>query len=178
MRSADCRHPSPQSQKFRNDAAVCGRLENWMQRSPWRKALSITACIVAYAAVFEKAKLRRSIFLGCSARKKHRARSFPPSAPLCSDVRLSIGDKKDVEQTLQDASTSIVLRADPPSDGDSLARRAQADFGPLLDALWGLGFYNAHVRFRRGGSPVDPGRGSGAGWCRCRSLSGPCCRSD
>ena len=33
----------------------------------------------------------------------------------------------------------------PPPDGDALARRAQGDFAPIIDALWGAGYYDATV---------------------------------
>ena len=35
-------------------------------------------------------------------------------------------------------------RDDAPPDGDSLARRAMRDFSPIVDALWGAGYYDAN----------------------------------
>ena len=112
-----------------------------------------------------EAKPRRSIFLGCSAQKTTVPAPSLQALPYVLTFAID-GDKKAVEQTLQDASTLYRLRADPPSDGDSLARRAQADFGPLLDALWGLGFYNATLVFDVAGVPLtlgeDPARAAAA----------------
>ena len=44
-----------------------------------------------------------------------------------------------------DASSLYKLRKDAPPDGEALARRAESDFGPMIDALWGAGYYNATV---------------------------------
>ena len=46
---------------------------------------------------------------------------------------------------MKDASSLWKLRQDAPPDGDALARRATGDFVPVIDALWGLGYYNAAV---------------------------------
>jgi translocation and assembly module TamA len=58
------------------------------------------------------------------------------------------GDDKDVAAAARDASTLYKLRKDAPPDGDSLARRAAKDFAPLVDALWGKGYYDAGVTIR------------------------------
>src|ERR1700732_5137052 len=52
------------------------------------------------------------------------------------------GGSKD---TLQDSSTFYKWRQDPPPDGEALAQRLTADFAPMLDALWGSGYYNARI---------------------------------
>jgi len=57
-------------------------------------------------------------------------------------------DASDAKQSLQDASNLYRLRQEPPPDGRSLVRRAQGDLGPLLDAMWGSGYYNATVEIR------------------------------
>ena len=36
-----------------------------------------------------------------------------------------------------DASSLYKLRKDAPPDGEALARRAESDLGPVIDALWG-----------------------------------------
>ena len=46
---------------------------------------------------------------------------------------------------VKDASSLYSLRQDAPPDGDALAWRAQRDFAPLIDALWGAGYYNATI---------------------------------
>ena len=88
-----------------------------MQRSPWRKALSITACIVAYAAVFERSEAQAFDFFGLFGSKETAPAPSLQALPYVLTFAID-GDKKAVEQTLQDASTLYRLRADPPSDGD------------------------------------------------------------
>ena len=66
-------------------------------------------------------------------------------------------DDSDVEQALRDASATYKLRHEAPVDGDGLARRLQADTGPTLDALWALGYYDAHVDVLVGDARVDVG---------------------
>jgi translocation and assembly module TamA len=55
------------------------------------------------------------------------------------------GGDKALTNAVKDASSLYRLRRDPPPDGDALARRATGDFVPVIDALWGLGYYNATV---------------------------------
>ena len=46
---------------------------------------------------------------------------------------------------VKDASSLYALRQDALPDGEALARRAMNDFVPVVDALWGAGYYNAAV---------------------------------
>ncbi|HEU4805404.1 MAG TPA: BamA/TamA family outer membrane protein, partial [Nitrobacter sp.] len=85
----------------------------------------------------------------------------PPVSATALSYRLEIEarttdgkEDDDAEQALQDASAAYRLRQDPPADGEGLARRLQADTNPLLDALWGLGRYNAEVDVTVDGIPV------------------------
>jgi translocation and assembly module TamA len=55
------------------------------------------------------------------------------------------GDPSGLKDTVRDASSLYSLRKDAPPDGEALARRAQSDFAPVIDALWGAGYYNAAV---------------------------------
>ena len=55
------------------------------------------------------------------------------------------GDDSALTNAVKDASSLYRLRQDAPPDGDSLARRASLDFVPVIDALWGAGYYNANV---------------------------------
>jgi translocation and assembly module TamA len=50
-----------------------------------------------------------------------------------------------LKTAVTDASSLYKLRKDPPPDGDALARRAESDFGPIIDAMWGAGYYDAAV---------------------------------
>ena len=55
------------------------------------------------------------------------------------------GDDGAIKTAVRDASSLYRLRKDAPPDGEALARRAQSDFAPIIDALWGAGYYNAAV---------------------------------
>src|SRR5580658_5144946 len=50
-----------------------------------------------------------------------------------------------LKTAVTDASSLYKLRKDPPPDGDALAQRAESDFGPIIDAMWGAGYYDAAV---------------------------------
>ncbi len=72
----------------------------------------------------------------------------PPVSPTAISYSVAIdvaGGDGGIKSAVNDASSLYRLRKDPPPDGDSLARRASNDFGAILDALWGLGYYNATV---------------------------------
>ncbi len=76
----------------------------------------------------------------------------PPVSATALSYRLEVAartadGKTDsaAEQALRDASATYRLRQEPPQDGDGLVRRLQADINPMLDALWGLGYYNAEI---------------------------------
>jgi translocation and assembly module TamA len=55
------------------------------------------------------------------------------------------GGDKSLKNAVMDASSLYKLRKDAPPDGEALARRATSDFAPVVDALWGAGYYNATV---------------------------------
>ena len=55
------------------------------------------------------------------------------------------GGDAELASAIMDASSIYKLRHDAPPDGDTLARRAVRDFAPLIDALWGAGYYDASV---------------------------------
>ena len=78
--------------------------------------------------------------------------SWDESPPPVSSTAISYGVTVDVaggdkglKSAVQDASSLYKLRKDAPPDGDALARRAESDFGPIIDALWGAGYYDAAV---------------------------------
>jgi translocation and assembly module TamA len=61
-------------------------------------------------------------------------------------VRIDVDGRDSALKTaVQDSSSLYKLRKDAPPDGDALARRAQSDFGPIIDAMWGAGYYDATV---------------------------------
>ena len=55
------------------------------------------------------------------------------------------GGDSALKNAVMDASSLYKLRKDAPPDGDALARRAESDFGPIIDAMWGAGYYDASV---------------------------------
>ena len=74
------------------------------------------------------------------------------SAPPVSRSTISYAVTVDVDggdsalkNAVMDASSLYKLRKDAPPDGDALARRAESDFGPIIDAMWGAGYYDASV---------------------------------
>jgi translocation and assembly module TamA len=64
------------------------------------------------------------------------------------------GAPSGLKDALQQASTLYRTRQDPPLDGEALVRRAQSDRAPLIDALWGAGYYNATLAIGVAGLPV------------------------
>ncbi len=68
-----------------------------------------------------------------------------------------IGDDSQVRTIIEDASTLQRLRTDAPPDAAALARRAQGDLLPLIDAMWGLGYYNASVAIEVAGVALRVG---------------------
>ncbi|MCB5174233.1 autotransporter assembly complex protein TamA [Microvirga lenta] len=121
-----------------------------MQLPPWRKAVLLSAglfCITGFASQ----DARAFDFFGLFGSRDTPPAISPSTVPYALTFQVA-GDPDDVERALENASTLYRLRGDAPVDGDALVRRAQADFGPLLDALWGLGYYNANMVFEIGGT--------------------------
>lgn len=96
--------------------------------------------------------------VACSDRESARAFDFfglfgsdespPPVSRTAISYALTIdvvGGDKALKNAVEDASSLYQLRKDAPPDGDALARRAQSDFGPIIDAMWGAGYYDAAV---------------------------------
>jgi translocation and assembly module TamA len=84
----------------------------------------------------------------------------PPPAPDVVSYELTIdvvGDNGTVTRAIEDVSSLHRLRADAPPDADALARRAQSDLIPIIDALWGLGYYNGAVAIEVAGVPLQIG---------------------
>ena len=71
-----------------------------------------------------------------------------------------------LKNAVQDSSALYRLRKDPPPDGEALARRAQSDFGPIIDALWGAGYYNSTVAISIDGARLSIGAGDIAAFAR------------
>ncbi len=89
-------------------------------------------------------------------------REAPPPAPTPSTLPFELtvdtdGASKDVERALRDASTLARLRQEPPDTAETLVRVAEADLPKLIDALWGLGYYEASVSFDIAGARLGLG---------------------
>ena len=96
--------------------------------------------------------------VACSDRESARAFDFfglfgsdespPPVSRTAISYALTIdvaGGDKALKNAVEDASSLYQLRKDAPPDGDALARRAESDFGPIIDAMWGAGYYDPAV---------------------------------
>ncbi|MCZ8104746.1 MAG: autotransporter assembly complex protein TamA [Burkholderiales bacterium] len=89
-------------------------------------------------------------------------REAPPPAPTPTTLPFDLtvdtdGASKDVERGLRDASTLAKLRQEPPDTAETLVRVAEADLPKLIDALWGLGYYEASVSFDIAGARLGLG---------------------
>jgi translocation and assembly module TamA len=76
------------------------------------------------------------------------------------------GDVSGLKDSVKDASSLYSLRKDAPPDGEALARRAQGDFAPVIDALWGAGYYNAAVTISIDGASLAIGSSDIAAFAR------------
>lgn len=132
-----------------------------MQFLPWRGAVSLSACLVACAIALVSSEARAFDFFGLLGSDDKPPAVTQNSLPYTLSFDIA-GDRKAVEQPLKDSSGLYRLRQEPPLEGDSLVRRAEADFGPLLDALWGAGYYNSTLSFDIGGSVLRIGASSDA----------------
>jgi translocation and assembly module TamA len=76
------------------------------------------------------------------------------------------GDASALKDAVRDASSLYSLRKDAPADGETLARRAESDFAPIIDALWGAGYYNAAVTIAINGASLVVGSSDVAAFSR------------
>jgi translocation and assembly module TamA len=82
----------------------------------------------------------------------------PSAVALPYELTFDIRGDDGVESRLQDASSLYRLRRDAPPDGETLLQRANADFAPVIDALWGAGYYDATLTIEIAGVPVQIGQ--------------------
>jgi translocation and assembly module TamA len=66
-----------------------------------------------------------------------------------------------VKDALQDSSNFYKLSQGPPPDGEALAQRLTADFAPILDTLWGSGYYDARIFASVGATQLELGQTEG-----------------
>jgi hypothetical protein len=67
----------------------------------------------------------------------------PSATTLPYQVEFAIQGDESVRSALQVSSNFYKRRQDPPPDAESLVQRLEADFAPMIDALWSDGYYNA-----------------------------------
>ncbi|WP_131119045.1 autotransporter assembly complex protein TamA [Lichenihabitans psoromatis] len=79
----------------------------------------------------------------------------PSPTTLPYRVAFTVVGNADVTSALQDSSEFYKLRQDAPTDADALVQRLKADFAPMLDALWGAGYYNAKLSATVGSVTLD-----------------------
>ncbi len=87
------------------------------------------------------------------------------SIPYTLTVEVA-GDQSALKDAVKDASSLYRLRKDAPPDGEALARRAESDFAPVIDALWGAGYYNAAVTIAIDGATLPIGSSDIAAFAR------------
>jgi translocation and assembly module TamA len=93
----------------------------------------------------------------------------PPVSRTAIPYSLTVevaGDHSALKNAVKDASSLYRLRKDAPPDGEALARRAQSDFAPVIDALWGAGYYNAVVTIALDGASLAIGSNDIAAFSR------------
>jgi translocation and assembly module TamA len=83
----------------------------------------------------------------------------PSSTTLPYQVEFLIQGDESIESALQASSNFYKRRQDPPPDAESLVHRLEADFAPMIDALWSEGYYNATIRASIGGTEIPLGNG-------------------
>ena len=128
---------------------------------PWRNIGRFTATCTLGVTLVCSGNALAFDFFGLFGSDKPPAVS-PQTLPylLTFDVADSPSGLKD---SLEQASVLYRTRQEPPADGEALVRRAEADMAPLIDAMWGAGYYNATVTIDVAGLPITVGRSSPPG---------------
>src|ERR1700738_1274922 len=85
----------------------------------------------------------------------------PSPSTLPYRVEFVVHGDDGVKDALQDSSNFYKLRQDPPPDGEALTQRLTADFAPMLDALWGSGYYDARIFASVGATQLELGQTEG-----------------
>jgi translocation and assembly module TamA len=87
----------------------------------------------------------------------------PSATTLPYQVEFLVEGDESVRSALQVSSNFYKRRQDPPPDAESLVQRLEADFAPMIDALWSEGYYNATIRASIGGTEIPLGNSQGSG---------------
>jgi hypothetical protein len=115
--------------------------ENWVVAEACVWVVALAASVIAFDA---RDGARAFDFFGLWGSDE----SPPPVSRTAISYAVTIdieGGGGALKNAVTDASSLYRLRKDPPPDGDALAQCAESDFGPIIDAAWGAGYYNATV---------------------------------
>ena len=121
---------------------------------PWRRSIAAAIVLSAFSVIPPSGPALAFDFFGLFGSDEPPA---PSASTLPYEVTFEVRGDDGVENRLQDASNLYRLRQDAPPDGETLLQRATADFAPLIDALWGAGYYDATVAIDIAGVPVRIG---------------------
>ena len=127
-----------------------GSSRNLLDRLSVRLVIALAACAVAFC---DRDRAQAFDFFGLWSSED----SAPPASRTAISYSVAIdvaGDDRGIRNAVMDASSLYKLRKDAPPDGDALARRAASDLGPMIDALWGEGYYNATVTISIGAASL------------------------
>jgi translocation and assembly module TamA len=114
-------------------------------KQPDRRSLRLIAAFAATVIVFSDWTIAEAFdFFGLFGSDDTPPPVSRAVIPYTFTVQVS-GDISGLKDSVRDASSLYSLRKDAPADGEALAGRAQSDFAPIIDALWGAGYYNAAV---------------------------------
>ncbi len=119
-------------------------------RPSGRLVVALVACVVAFC---DRDSAQAFDFFGLWSSED----SAPPVSRTAISYSVAIdvaGGDGGIRNAVMDASSLYKLRKDAPPDGEELARRAESDFGPVIDALWGAGYYNATVTISLGAASL------------------------
>jgi len=127
-----------------------------LPRAKWRDVRRIAIGCCLGAALLGPVEARAFDFFGLFGNDKPPAVS-KTALPYLIEFQID-GSSKDLKEALEQASVLYRTRQDPPPDGQTLVRRAEGDLAPLIDALWGAGYYDATLRIEVAGQPLILGR--------------------
>ena len=112
---------------------------------PDRLRLRLVVALAAGLAAFDAIEAARAFdFFGLWGSEE----TPPPLSrtAISYQVRIEVaGGDGSLADAVRDASSLYRLRKDAPPEGEALALRAMSDFAPMIDALWGAGYYDATV---------------------------------
>ncbi len=122
----------------------------------WENARRLAVVFAFCSALLAPAGASAFDFFGLFGDDKPPAPS-QQALPYLLEVQVA-GGSSDLKDALEQASTLYRTRQDPPPNGETLVRRAEGDLAPMIDALWGAGYYNAKLTIEVAGLPLKLGQ--------------------